>query len=65
MPNTLNTFLISIGCILTGRWIDRTLPLAPVEKMVEVTEPRGAASEFNCACNCPVIALCSPTVIKE
>jgi hypothetical protein len=51
MPNTAYTFLISISCVLCGRWYDRGAPV--VQVVPGDTAPAPPASEFSCACACP------------
>jgi hypothetical protein len=63
MPSTPSTFLISILCVLTGRWVD------PGRAVVTVSAPADEAavgnSEFNCSCVCPVLAPARTVVVSE
>jgi hypothetical protein len=63
MPSTVNTFVISIFCVLAGRWVRK----GHLE-VVNVSAPADAASgdsEFNCSCNCPVLAPARTVVVTE
>ncbi len=62
MPSTPTTFVISILCVLTGRWVD---PGRPTVTVSAPAHELAGNSEFNCSCVCPVLAPARTVVVSE